>query len=98
MQEEGALFLLRRTKMLTQDATLQDASTSDCQMAKAVAEVLDNLPLALDQAGAYIEETGCTLSNYLHRYQARRMKLLDKRGGFDFGHPASVTATFSSTF
>ncbi len=96
--EEGALFLLRRIKMLAQDAALQDASTSDCQMAKAIAEALDGLPLALDQAGAYIEETGCTLSNYFHRYQARRMKLLDKRGGFELGHPASVTATFSSTF
>lgn len=96
--EEGSLFLLRRTKILTQDATLQDASIADCQKAKAIAEVLDGLPLALDQAGAYIEETGCSLSNYLYRYQTGRMKLLDMRGSFDFDHPASVTATFSSSF
>ena len=96
--EEGALFLLRRTKILAQDASLQDASTADCQRAKAIAEVLDGLPLALDQAGAYIEESGCNLSNYLYRYQAGRMKLLGMRGGFDIDHPASVTATFSYSF
>ena len=96
--EEGALFLLRRTKILAQDASLQDASTADCQRAKAIAEVLDGLPLALDQAGAYIEESGCNLSNYLCRYQAGRIKLLGMRGNFDFDHPASVTTTFSYSF
>jgi len=96
--EESTLFLLRRTKIVAQDATLQDVSTADRQKAQAIAEVLDGLPLALDQAGAYIEETGCNLSNYLCRYQTVRMKLLDMRGSFDFDHPASVTATFSSSF
>jgi serine/threonine protein kinase/tetratricopeptide (TPR) repeat protein len=96
--EEGALLLLRRTKILAQDATLQDASTTDCQRAIAIVEVLDGLPLALDQAGAYIEESGCNLSNYLCRYQAGRMKLLGRRGGFDIDHPTSVTDTFSYSF
>jgi serine/threonine protein kinase len=96
--EEGTLFLLKRTKKVPQDAALQDASTVDLQKAQAIAEVFDGLPLALDQAGSYIEETGCSLSNYLCRYQTSRGKLLDMRGGFDFDHPASVTATFSSSF
>jgi serine/threonine protein kinase/tetratricopeptide (TPR) repeat protein len=96
--EESALFLLRRTKIVEQDAVLQDAATEDCQQAKALAEVLDGLPLALDQAGAYIEEAGCNLDNYLYRYQAGQMKLLGMRGGFAFDHPASVTSTFSSLF
>lgn len=95
--EEGSLFLLRRTKILAQDANLQDASPADCQGAKSIAEVLDGLPLALDQAGAYIEETGCNLSSYLNSYQTGRKKLLNRRGGFDFDHPAPVTATFSSS-
>src|SRR5207253_3070156 len=93
--EEGALFLLRRTKILAQDAFLEEASTADCQNAKFIAEILDGLPLALDQAGGYIEETGCNLSNYLNLYQAGRKKLLGKRGSFDFDHLASVTDTFS---
>jgi tetratricopeptide (TPR) repeat protein len=96
--EEGALFLLRRTKVVAQDVALQDAATEDCQKAKVLAEMLDGLPLALDQAGAYIEEAGCNLDNYLYRYQAGQMKLLGMRGGFAFDHPASVTGTFSSLF
>ncbi len=93
--EEGTLFLLRRTKILAQDASLQEASSTDYQSAKDIAETLDGLPLALDQAGAYIEESGCNLSNYLNRYQARRLKLLQMRGSFDFYHPSSVKDTFS---
>ena len=93
--DEGALFLLRRTKILTQDDSMQEASSTDLQSAKDIADALDGLPLALDQAGAYIEESGCNLSDYLSLYQSGCMKLLCKRGSFDFGHPASVTDTFS---
>ena len=96
--EEGTLFLLRRTKLLAQDATLQDALPVDLRGAQNISEVLGGLPLALDQAGAYIEETGCNLSNYLESFQTGRKKLLNRRGGFDFEHPASVAATFSSSF
>jgi len=78
-----------------QDDSLQEASTADRQSAKDISDALDCLPLALDQAGAYIEESGCNLSDYLNRYQAGRLKLLHKRGSFDFDHPASVTDTFS---
>jgi len=93
--DEGALFLLRRTKLLTQEDSLQEATTADLQSAKDIVDTLDGLPLALDQAGAYIEESGCNLSDYLNRYQSGRLKLLRKRGSFDFDHPASVTDTFS---
>jgi serine/threonine protein kinase/tetratricopeptide (TPR) repeat protein len=96
--EEGALFLLRRTRMIAQDATLQDAAPDECQGAKELAEVLDGLPLALDQAGAYIEEAGCNLASYLYRYRTGQMKLLGMRGGFAFDHPASVAGTFSTLF
>ena len=93
--DEGALFLLRRTKILAQDDALQEASSADLRSAKEIADTLDGLPLAIDQAGAYIEEAGCNLSDYLNLYQSGRLKLLRKRGSFDFDHPASVTDTFS---
>ena len=93
--DEGALLLLRRTKLLTQDDALQEATPADLQSAKEIVDTLDGLPLALDQAGAYIEESGCNLSDYLNRYQSGRLKLLRKRGSFDFDHPASVTDTFA---
>ncbi len=38
--------------------------------------------LALDQAGAYIEETGCSITDYLDCYQDRRIELLNLRCRF----------------
>ena len=45
--DEGALFLLRRIKILAQDDSLLEVSTVDLQSAKAIGDVLDGLPLAL---------------------------------------------------
>jgi len=94
--EESTLFLLKRTKRVELDA--QEASHPDLQKAQDIARVLGGLPLALDQAGAYIEETGCSFANYLCRFQSQHKKLLNMRGSFDSGHPASVAATFASSF
>src|SRR5262249_17268713 len=56
-------------------------------------------PLALDQAGAYIEETGCGLSGYQHRYQSRGAQLLRLRGGTTpDDHPEPVATTWSLSF
>lgn len=93
--KEGTLFLLRRTKIVAQDAPSQEAALTDYTSAQSIAEALDGLPLALDQAGAFIEESGCNLSNYLNHYQAKRLKLLQMRGSFDFYHPMSVKDTFT---
>jgi tetratricopeptide (TPR) repeat protein len=56
---------------------------------------LGGLPLALDQAGAYVEETGCGLASYLDLYLQRRAELLKRRGGFTPPHPESVATTFA---
>lgn len=63
--EEGASFLLRRSKMMALDAALYDVAEADYQQALIISQTLGSLPLALDQAGAYIEETACGMSNYL---------------------------------
>ena len=56
-QEEGITFLLRRIKAIAPEDSFIEA-TSDIQAEAAkIVEELDGLPLALDQAGAYIEET-----------------------------------------
>jgi tetratricopeptide (TPR) repeat protein/DNA-binding XRE family transcriptional regulator len=99
-QEEGMLFLLRRAKVLSLEATSEHlpqvlASNPDEYRAAAeLVQTLGGLPLALDQAGAYLEETGCGLPGYLHRYDQHRSFLLDRRGGFSRAHPHSVTMTF----
>jgi len=96
--EEGALFLLRRSKNIKPDAMLEEVSASDRARAREISEAMDGLPLALDQAGAYIEETKCGLTRYLELYQERCADLLKRRGRFAKDHPEPVTTTFSLAF
>jgi tetratricopeptide (TPR) repeat protein/transcriptional regulator with XRE-family HTH domain len=95
--EEGTLLLLRRCGQVHLDAYLEELSASQLQLARQLSTLFDGLPLALDQAGAYIEETGCSLSHYLHSYQSMQKGLLSRRGTTGADHPASVFATFSLT-
>lgn len=98
--QEGMLFLLRRAKILDVQAPCdqirQLAAQAPAQYAAAaeLVSALGGLPLALDQAGAYIEETGCEFSDYLQRYTQQRTQVLDRRGAFSTDHPHSVASTF----
>src|SRR6266702_6233298 len=96
--EEGALFLLRRATIIDSNATLDAASTTDRTTAKEISQAMDGLPLALDQAGAYIEETGYGLSDYLQLYKTRQAELLQRRGKLTTDHPESVGTTWSLAF
>jgi tetratricopeptide (TPR) repeat protein len=97
--EQGTLFLLRRAGLLAPDATLEQAPEGDRDIACAICEELGGLPLALDQAGAYIEETGCRLSEYQQLYQRRRADLLaERRGQLVDDHPLPVATTWSLSF
>ncbi|HLZ58248.1 MAG TPA: helix-turn-helix domain-containing protein [Ktedonosporobacter sp.] len=99
-EEEGMLLLLRRAKVLSPQATSEQmqqfamSQPSEYAAARQVVRVLAGLPLALDQAGAYLEETGCGLSDYLRRYEGQRTQLLRRRGTPAGGHPHSVASTF----
>ena len=98
-EEDGALLLLRRAKMLPTQAALDKASPPTREQAKALCRALDGLPLALDQAGAFIEETGCGLAGYLELYRTRGDQLLAERGqAHPEDHPASVATTWSLSF
>ena len=96
--EEGALFVLRRAGILEAEEPLNKASSRDQANALVIVQEMDGLPLALDQAGAYIEETGCGLAGYLTLYQQRRMDLLQARGEYTYDHPESVATTWSLSF
>jgi tetratricopeptide (TPR) repeat protein/transcriptional regulator with XRE-family HTH domain len=97
-QNEGVLFLLRRTRLLTPGASLERANQEHYAQAVEIVTALEGLPLALDQAGAYIEETRCGLSQYLNLYGTRRKELLLRRGAFSLDHPDSVVATWALSF
>jgi transcriptional regulator with XRE-family HTH domain len=97
--EEGTIFLLCRAGLLADNTSSLEAVPEQIQsQAQTIVEAVDGLPLALDQAGAYIEETGCSLSDYLMFYQSRRIRLLRMRGENATGHPEPVATTLSLAF
>ncbi len=60
---------------------------------------MDGLPLALDQAAAYIEENQCSLMDYLSLYHIRRDVLLQRRGSLrQRDYPDSVATTWLLSF
>ncbi len=97
-EETGTLFLLRRARLVAPDALLENASPADRAVASQITKELGGLPLALDQAGAYIEETACSLADYQRLYQTRRADLLRTRGTFGDDHPQPVATTWSLSF
>jgi tetratricopeptide (TPR) repeat protein len=96
--EMGALLLLRRSGRLAPDAPLEKAPFEDILEAQELAQELGGLPLALDQAGAYIETTQRRLTDYRDRYRTRRAEILNKRGGLVDDHPEAVATTWSLSF
>lgn len=96
--DESMTFLLRRIKALAPGASLDRAMEENQAQAIEIIAEMDGLPLALDQAGAYIEETRCGLSHYHDLYATRRKELLLRRGRFPIDHPDSVATTWSLSF
>ena len=91
----AALFLLRRIKIIALHDELDHAAPSDRNTAREIAQEMDGLPLALEQAGAYIEMTSRDLSTYLALYRRRRSTLLKRGSSSEDSHPESVSTTFS---
>jgi len=57
-----------------------------------------HIVIALAQAGAYIEETGCSLPDSLAIYSTHRKELLARRGIQATRYPDSVATTWSISF
>lgn len=101
-QEEGLLLLLRRAKILAPEALGQQMHQwvslypASSLAATALVETLGGLPLALDQAGAYLEATHCGVAQYLELFQQEQAPLLAYRGEGTRAeeHPESVSTTF----
>jgi tetratricopeptide (TPR) repeat protein len=84
-EDEATQFLLKKTEK------------SDEAAARALAREMDGLPLALDQAVAYIREMKSSLAEYLKLYQAEGRELRKRRGTYVVGHE-SVATTFGLAF
>jgi tetratricopeptide (TPR) repeat protein len=96
--EDGALLLLRCANIIPEQSSLDTASEDDRLQAIKIAQEFRGYPLALDQAGAYIEETQRPLASYLALYQKRQALFLGKRGRVASDHPDPVTTALALTF
>lgn len=82
---ESISFLNKRTRL------------SDGPMAGEVADALGDLPLALEQAAAYIDTKGKSYAEYLTLFNSRRQELW-KRETPPEGYPDTVATTWSLAF
>ncbi len=89
---EGTQLLLRRAQRF------EHASDEEINQAGNIVVALDHFPLALDQAGAYIEETQCSFVDYLDLYRTHRQVLLAQRGTMATDYPHSVATTWLLSF
>jgi tetratricopeptide (TPR) repeat protein len=96
--EVGALFLLRRSRRLGPEAALEAAAPEDREAALALSRELGGLPLALEQAAAFIEETPSSPAEYRRLYRERGKRLRAWKGRLGPVEHAPVTTTFSLAF
>ena len=75
------------------DFLISRTGDADRAVALELAAALGGLPLALEQAAAYMQATGTTLARYLELFRDRQADLLAR--GEAAGHPADVSATFA---
>jgi len=68
-KSEALKFLLKR-------ACIQKPNDEQEAKSKDICEKLGYLPLAINQAGAYLEKTGCTLAEYLEALDGKGLELL----------------------
>jgi len=89
--EDATAFLLQRCGR-------QEAEVEERDAARELARELDGLPLALEQAAAYIHETKAPFRRYLEGYRRRGLELLQARGPALGGYPESVVSTWAANF
>jgi tetratricopeptide (TPR) repeat protein len=88
--EDAVRFLFARTGRQPTDA--------DTAVAARIAEALGWLPLALEQAGAFLTETRSPLAAYEVSYRANRLALLERSTPATGDYAASVATTWAMNF
>ena len=90
--DEATQFLLDRTQ--GERASAKD----DTGQARHLAEILDGLPLALEQAAAYIVHHQVSFASYLSDWGRERENVLGWHDENLMQYPASVATTWQTTF
>ncbi len=95
---EGILLLLQWSRLLDSDTPLDNVQATDRAAAERIVKEMDGLPLAIVQAGAFVQETGCSLADYLSLYATHRKALLARTSRLLLDHPDTVATTWSLSF
>jgi tetratricopeptide (TPR) repeat protein len=90
-KEKSVEFLLQRTE------GERSAAADDLEQAGRLAESLDGLPLALEQAAAYINHHQMSFAEYLENWERERADILSWHDENVMQYPASVAATWQTT-
>ncbi len=98
--ETGGYFLLKRAKRIEPETPREAVPEEEMGPAMELSELLGGLPLALDQAGGYIERKKCSLQHYMQLYQQTYKKLLAEPGfpADTTAYPYTVATTWSLAF
>ncbi len=90
--DDAVRFLLRRTE------TERETATDDPAQARRLADVLGGLPLALEQAAAYIGTNRMRFADYLKEWEKDRAGLMGWYDAHTMRYPAPVAVTWKKTF
>ena len=91
--EEAVRFLYQRL-----GRQIEQGKEEDIVAAAALAEELGYLPLALEQAAAFILRRQVSFEIYLKKYQKQKISLLEKAKPQQKNYPKSVSTTWSINF
>ena len=95
--EVETLPLDKATEFLI-DRVARELEESEQEFAAELAKEIDGLPLALEQAGAYIHEKSINFERYLNNYRQSKLELLEKQKPVMGDYPESVQTTWSMNF
>ena len=90
-REKAQAFLLKRTGR-------GDDGGVETNAASELTIELGFLPLALEQAGAFIVKNQSLFQDYLRSFRKRKLELLNKHGPVAGNYPESVRTTWSMNF
>jgi hypothetical protein len=85
VHEDAIKFMLERTGQSNRDA------------ANDLADELGDLPLALEQAGAYIDAGSKTIADYLRLFRSKQKEMI-ARGEPSIGYEATIATTWEISF
>jgi hypothetical protein len=105
-QDLGILNPVQLPELPVDDATAflllrcgrQEADAAERADAEQLARELDGLPLALEQAAAYIHQTKAPFRRYLDGYRRRGLAVLEAHCPALGNYPRSVVTTWASNF